>query len=340
MKNKVVSLVSVFSHPAPWAFFAAGIAVIHWANVLPRFNWVGQWSGDVSDIAKSLNDFGKVLVGTSVATFIWKYLELRSYLQNAVSEVFFGDEFLSKQSTAWLEAHLTKTGVALQRKSLPEIADDVFRTVLENYTARDLDVESMDSYHKSSDRVITVDWHDEANGIVTVHSEMETVMVPRSSSNRITLGFSASVLRAKSDKFVPTVEYCHLRVNKSEVKLASILKSAEVDSEHIVETRIECRHIADGNQEYFVEVATQRTFALAADPVIHSRFTRFVAQPTIAIQCIPDNLHVTFIAMGTPLKFEDHTPKKKHPKRANDRYFSYPGLVFPGQGFALVISKC
>ena len=337
ISDQIGAVWQVFRQPTPWALLLVGVALLYWANLLSEWqgapNYVDSY---VRPIADTVHDFGKVLLGASFASFIWKYLKFRKQVQEVVAEVFFSDDFLGRQTTPWLQQHLRRTGVAFQKKKFPEIAEDVLKTFIDNYTYSDPSAEKVEAYHKTSDRLYTVDWEDKAQLIVRICCEMTTVMVASSSGTTFPLEFSSSVIKGNTDSFEPSIRFDYLKIDGTEVDIAKETTSSRTEKARTTEVRVAFKGTA--SEGCRIELRTERVFRLSADPLIVCKSKRFTLNPTIEIQCIPDDLTVTLLPLGTPLNFEPATPTKPHPNRKNDIYYSYQGLVFPGQGFVLALS--
>lgn len=98
-----------------------------------------------------------------------------------------------------------------------------------------------------------------------------------------------------------------------------------------------------GNTEYRLIRIQERIFNASRDPIIRQISTNMLDQPDVEVIVEAAGLEAEFYAIGTPRDWE---PTVKYPERdyrtaqiGRNLEMFYPGIVFPEQGFMLVL-KC
>lgn len=106
--------------------------------------------------------------------------------------------------------------------------------------------------------------------------------------------------------------------------------------------KYQCTVTLKGKSKYQVHRISHREFSPEIDPLQKCYSERFIKGARIMVQCVPDNLRVRFVELGTLHEFERIVRQGAEDcTRRGDIAREYPPdkLLFPQQGYALIYQK-
>lgn len=126
------------------------------------------------------------------------------------------------------------------------------------------------------------------------------------------------------------IEVNHPQVTELVVDGVDRLKSVETTKE-----KVKYSVNLKGKSSYGVRRVTNRIFPVMIDPFSVYTSPNFTLGASVLVECLPDDLRVKFVSLGTAGNFVSRLPQDVPSSRKGDVDREYAGLIFPKQGYVL-----
>lgn len=282
-----------------------------------------------------LSDLGQALLGGGVLALLLNSAQFYGVYKTAMSEVMANEAYLKKRND--LERIWKSVTGFLTDQKFPDLVEDVHTDVLGKYLPR----EKEDYYYENYKRVSIVEWDDEEPDRLKVTEEIELDIVPATASKNIKYVYQFSQSSGSGALPDCSIDLSHEEIAIDDViyikdnkEVADFVEQATVHSDP---GKNECIITLEGKERYRLRRRTIRKFNPASDPYQRIFSLRFVRNTTIIVKCIPSNVRVRFMSLGTVRDFDRVVKESmEHITRRGDIIRHYPKLLFPRQGYALI----
>lgn len=286
---------------------------------------------DADSVMKGfLTDGGTAILVGGVFGSVLRSFQFMGVFKEALSDIIFEEGFLEIRRD--LVPLWRKLSTAIYKKKFPELSSQIHDAVITGY----LPV-TKDFYYKNYDRVCSVSWKDHDASIVEVAEEVQLDIVPAQPEREISYFFRRN--QPKGDVHMQA-EHIIKELNidgKNYTEVCNQESKKGQQSTEELHTTYEVK--LKGKDKYRVVRKTTSSYPLSVDPCIKVSTDQFLLGAKIRVYCPPPDLKVSFVSSGTLHEFNDCLPSGRPNDRARDLDFEYKDLIFPRQGFILLLSR-
>lgn len=313
----------------PWLITILGVGLIVFARAHLSSESDTFWPS-------LLQDVGMAFLAGGIFAVVLKSLQFLGIYQKAISDVMTADQFLRIRNDlpdVWKRATSIITGARFS-----ELSEQIYTDLLKTYLPSEEDY-----YYEDYTRTCKVDWKENSQHILSMEEDAQWAVIPTSKNDKITLEFSFS----PSDGS-PSIPKAQLALVVEWLKIDGedyVLSNQPVDENKVRINRdrdghFHCEVDLKGKEKYTIHRRIHREFYPYYDPYQRCFSMRFIKGARIIVQCLPDDLRVRFLALGTPHEFKRRINEGfEAEERRGDINREYDKLLFPNQGYALVFQE-
>lgn len=297
--------------------------------MIPFFGLLGYYlvysnkiNGDenLKDIIIKVSD---VLVIGGFVGFLSNISQSFGIFKKELQEIVFSEQFLASRNdikTIW-----KKTSKAMFQQRFPDISEDLFSIILEQYINKD------EYSYYSNYRIITdIQWADEGKKFVIVkdHVFFDLVFEKEGEAD---IAFKTWINGVKD--LQKGIDYyckykCWVDDNEQIIDTKEDLKD---ENQYSVINTVKVNN-TNKRQVHQVHIERDKKYLFALDYDISFRAKYIVKDMTITLN-LPDDINATFICRGTPKEFI----KVKETK--NTIEYMYKGLILHRQGYIFALHR-
>lgn len=291
--------------------------------------------------------FSVALIAGGVISYMFTVLKLFGFFKEQLIDVLFGNQFLSKRNDIGLL--WDKISMALYEQKFKEISEDLHKTIKDKYFPTQYDY-----YTKHFDLDIYIKYIDKDKSLIEV-IEITTQKICSYSKRTTEIKSNSSInYDSNNDIEKENIKIDHLKINnenllKEPFNIKMSDKDTDIEKHTIKDVDLELHknisHNAygysikmnlSGKDDYTIERQVTKTYCITQNPIFTLSANNIYAKMTITVNK-PSDLFVEFSPMGVPNSelFIDRSVNNIEEKIKKE----YNGIILPGQGCALGLSK-
>lgn len=281
----------------------------------------------ISHVGDTFILIGQAILVSGVFAAVVQSTQIMEIFKRALEDSLLTEEFLTKRSD--LLAIWKRVTAAKDKRKFPKIANKLNDAVLSDYSLGEKNY-----YYRDYRKVVTIEWADKKKGLVRVTDNQSLVIVPfdRSAEIDYVWYWYPDIDASKS-----TYDVKDFTIDDADKKGDVKQSSKELPDGRRVQGHEHKVKLKD-REEYRVCKQSVSVYPLIEDPALTFRASTFVDGTRVKVQCVADGLRVEFQALGTLKDFADRLGKARHPSRPYDLDMEYEDLIFPRQGYILIIT--
>lgn len=270
----------------------------------------------ISNVAIKIGDI--FIIGVILELITTSDLFL-SFFGDSLNKVLYADDFLNNRKD--LPKIWENISKLMFKKKFPEIHDEFLQIIKSYFPTEEV------SFYRNMDIQLTLEWIDEAKGIVKCTEDRTFYLVAETKSS-FPYHLKTWTKVKKGDTY--KADIIKFTVNREAIRFNR--QTEEQNGDDVIKTTT---YILKGKYEYKIHSIIAKEYNFNDDYYIGLRSNYIVKNLKVALTC-PDNIDATFVCRGTPLEFESVESVKSSKKTTKKEY---EGILLPRQGYIFALRK-
>ena len=295
--------------------------VLSASNLYGEGSWIARYISP-ANFKELLKSIGIAVLSGGVFAAILKALQFSDVFKEELSLVIYNPQFLEKRTD--VEQIWRDVSDIVYKRKFPAISDKIKETILSTYFPT-----KVNFYYDSFLHDITFEFFEAATDYMLVTEVVKFNVKPVSKTEVIKLPYTTRILKPPKDT---KTSYTLLEVKINDDDKTTDLQAKVI--RNITAANLEAKFWLEmnGKDEYRVYIKHQKILCPDVDNYKTLTTSKFVNDFLVDVR-FPREIKMTFFAMGTPKDFKDEGSTETR------IWKSYKGLIFPNQGYRIVLSR-